>query len=97
MLTKEQILSILKVHKPFLETEMGVKKIGLFGSYAKSLQMNDGDVDIFVEIEKTDYKTVLNILLYLEEQLDAKVDLLYNGQHLRTSFLNTLERETIYA
>ena len=35
MLTKEKIADILSENRPYLASEYGVKRIGLFGSYAK--------------------------------------------------------------
>lgn len=97
MITKEQIISTLKLHKPYFEKEFGIKRIGLFGSYAKDLQQTDSDVDIFIELKSNDYRTILKTLLYLEKSLQTKVDLIYNGPHLRPSFLKTVEKEIVYA
>lgn len=97
MLNKEQILAILKENKPFLEKEMGVKRIGLFGSYAKDHQTPQSDVDIFLEMEEDDYKKILSVLLLLEQQFGKNVDLICKGNYIRPSFLHTLEKETIYA
>jgi predicted nucleotidyltransferase len=96
-LTRENIIATLKQNKSFLEKEMGVKRIGLFGSYAHGLQKPDSDIDIFLKIDDNDYKKLLKILLFLENHFHKKVDLVYEGSHLRSSFLRTLESETIYA
>jgi len=96
MLSKDKILSVLKNNKPALQN-LGVEEIGLFGSYAKNEAREKSDIDIFTKLNKTDYRTILNVLLFLESKLPAKIDLIYNGPHLRTSFLQTLEREVIYA
>ncbi len=96
MLTRDTILSILKNNKSSLE-ELGVQQIGIFGSYAKNEAKEKSDIDVFTKLNKTDYRTILNVLLFLESKLPAKIDLIYNGPHLRTSFLQTLEREVIYA
>lgn len=97
MPNKEAILAVLRSSKPYLEKEMGVKQIGLFGSYAKDRQTPESDVDIYVEMEETDYKKILSLLLWLEQELRTKVDLICKGNYLRPSFLQTLETETIYA
>ena len=96
MLSKDKILSVLKNNKPALQN-LGVEEIGLFGSYAKNEANLKSDIDIFTKLNKTDYRTILNVLLFLESKLPEKIDLIYNGPHLRTSFLQTLEREVIYA
>ncbi|MDO5522768.1 MAG: nucleotidyltransferase family protein [Bacteroidia bacterium] len=48
MLTKELILSTLKTHKPEF-TKFGVKDIGLFGSFVRTEQSNESDIDILID------------------------------------------------
>lgn len=97
MLNKEVILEILRENKSHLEKEMGVKQIGLFGSYAKDRQTPESDVDIYVELEDYDYMKLLDVLLFLEAKIGLKVDIVYKREQMRPSFVRTLERETIYA
>jgi uncharacterized protein len=97
MLTKETILNTLRLNKPYFEKELGVVRIGLFGSYAKDLQQSDSDVDILVELKEPDYKSLFSILILLEQQLNSKIDLIRMGPHLREKFMNTVEKEIIYA
>ena len=97
MIDKEEILKTLREHKAYFQKEMGLEKIGLFGSYAMGLQTSESDIDIFLELEDNDYKKLLEILIFLEQKFNKKVDLTYTGDHLRPAFLHTLERETIYA
>lgn len=97
MLTKEIILETLRRNKPYFEKELGVRKIGLFGSYAKGKQLADSDVDILVELKEPDYRSLIAILLLLEKQLNNKIDLVRKGPHLRGKFLAAMEKEIIYA
>lgn len=50
MTTKENILSILKKHKPEL-SQFGVSNIGLFGSYSNGKQTNSSDIDLLIDFE----------------------------------------------
>jgi len=52
MLTKTEILKILKEKCPYLNTEFGVWKIGLLGSYPTGNPDENSDVDIIAEFEK---------------------------------------------
>ncbi|MBS3093530.1 nucleotidyltransferase family protein [Candidatus Pacearchaeota archaeon] len=52
-----------------------VKKLGLFGSYAKNKQHMQSDVDILVEFEKPTFDNYTDLLLFLENTLKKKVDL----------------------
>ncbi|MEO6724443.1 MAG: nucleotidyltransferase domain-containing protein, partial [Blastocatellia bacterium] len=52
MLTKEQAIQLLRENYPHLVAEYGVKRIGLFGSYAKGSPKEQSDVDVIVEFER---------------------------------------------
>jgi predicted nucleotidyltransferase len=97
MLTKETILNTLRLNKSYFEKELGVVRIGLFGSYAKDLQQPESDVDILVELDEPSWQKLCAVWDILEKQLSIKVDLIRKGPHLREKFLKTLETETIYA
>src|SRR5919197_1651257 len=51
MKTRAEILEILRREKPELARRYGLKRLALFGSYAREDQREDSDVDILVEIE----------------------------------------------
>ena len=51
MKTKREILKILQEEKPELMRRFGLKRLALFGSYARDDQREDSDVDIMVEVE----------------------------------------------
>ena len=90
-------METLRLNKPYFEKELGVIRIGLFGSFAKGRQLTDSDVDILVELKEPDYHSLIAILILLEKQLENKIDLIRKGPHLRQKFLNTVENEIIYA
>jgi len=48
-MTKIEILDLLNKEKTFLKEKFKVKKIGLFGSYAKEIENQKSDIDIYVE------------------------------------------------
>jgi len=75
-MTKAFILEFLSKHKEELFEKYGVTKIGLFGSYAREEAKVDSDIDIAVEIESSNkFRSFFGLLHYLEDQLDAKIDL----------------------
>ncbi|OGP85767.1 MAG: nucleotidyltransferase [Deltaproteobacteria bacterium RBG_16_54_11] len=76
MLTKEQTITVLNQNKAFLSTNYGVKRIGLFGSYAKGQPGDRSDVDIFVEFERPIGLRFIEFVEYLEEIVGRKVDVL---------------------
>ncbi len=67
-LPKEKIIKILK--------ENGVKRAGIFGSYARGEQTKNSDIDILVEFNKNvSLFDIVGIKLELEDNLGRKVDL----------------------
>jgi predicted nucleotidyltransferase len=55
----------------------GVRKIGLFGSYAHGEERTDSDLDVLVEFEKRkSLLTLVRIERELSEHIGVKVDLL---------------------
>ncbi|MFQ5614136.1 MAG: nucleotidyltransferase family protein [Anaerolineae bacterium] len=76
MPTKEQVVKLLREKYPYLAAEYGVKKVGIFGSYAKGLPDETSDVDIIVEFEQPIGFKFIELVEYLEHLLGKKVDVL---------------------
>lgn len=97
MLTREKILATLRKNKPFFEKELGVISIGLFGSYAKGFNQSESDVDILVDLKPPLANNYFSLWIKLEKELNTKVDLIRRGNHLSPNFIQTVEKEIIYA
>ncbi|MYI93280.1 nucleotidyltransferase family protein [Candidatus Poribacteria bacterium] len=68
---------ILSEKTEYLASEYGVKRIGLFGSYAKGTSIEPtSDVDIVVEFDRPIGFKFMELADYLEEILGKPVDLL---------------------
>jgi predicted nucleotidyltransferase len=76
MLTKEAITKVLRESYPHLAVEYGVKRIGLFGSYAKDIPTEASDVDLVVEFERPLGFKFIELSEYLERLLGQEVDIL---------------------
>lgn len=75
-MTKMVILNFLKEHKQELEEKFGLKKIGLFGSFARDEQREGSDIDLVVEIESDNtFRSFFGLKQYLEKNLYSKIDL----------------------
>jgi hypothetical protein len=94
-LDKNSILTFLRTHRDELRA-LGVERIGLFGSFAKGTATADSDIDLLVEMEPS-FSKVMAVLLFLEQQLGRRVDLLRKGPHVRQKFLQSIEYEIVYA
>ncbi|MBI3777152.1 MAG: nucleotidyltransferase family protein [Gammaproteobacteria bacterium] len=88
--SKDQIISLLHRDESRFRA-LGVKRLGLFGSFARGEQRADSDIDILVEFE-ADQKTFdrfITLGFSLEELLGRRVDLItieahspYLGPHI---------------
>ena len=74
MLTKKKVLELLRKDFPYLRSRYNVKRIGLFGSFAKGLQHKKSDVDIFVEFQKPIGLDFVDLTEHVEKILGKKVD-----------------------
>jgi predicted nucleotidyltransferase len=76
MLTREKITDLLQKEYPYLTSEYGVKRIGLFGSYAKGTASETSDIDLVVEFERSLGFRFIEFTEYLEHLLGKKVEVL---------------------
>lgn len=92
-LNAEDIINRIKENKKEIK-KFGVKKIGLFGSFAKNQQKKRSDVDILVTFNKIGFDNYMNLWRFLERKFGRKVDLVIEKDlHPR---LNYVKREANY-
>ncbi len=73
---REEVMALLRQQRAFLAAEYGVRRIGLFGSYAHGRPGPASDVDLLVEFERPIGLRFVELAEYLEDALGRKVDLL---------------------
>ena len=76
MLNKEQVIELLREQSAYLASEFGIRKIGLFGSFAKGQPSDKSDIDIVVEFERPIGLRFIDLVEYLEKLFGRKVDVL---------------------
>src|SRR5688572_26373611 len=97
--TKEQILERINLNRQQL-ARFGVKRFGLFGSFLRSEQNEESDVDILVDFEpeEKNFDNFMNLAFYLEELLGRKVDLVTReslSPHIGPKILAEVEYGTV--
>lgn len=93
-INKKEIISKLEERKDKLK-KRGVKKIGLFGSFARGEQKRGSDIDFLLEINDEDIaENYFELLFYLENLFKRKIDLI-PIQNLRKE-LNYVKKEAEY-
>lgn len=76
MPTQRNIAALLREQQPYLAATYGVKRIGIFGSYAHGSATEDSDVDLVLEFDRPIGFMFVELGEYLERVLDKKVDIL---------------------
>jgi len=75
-MTKEIITKKLRDNQAYLQTEFGVHKIGLFGSYGQGTAHASSDIDLVIEFSRPIGFRFVELAEYLEKLLGAPVDIL---------------------
>lgn len=91
-------IEILKRHEDAIRERYHVKRIGVFGSFARSEEKEGSDVDVLIELEE-EYETFDNYMdlkFYLEDLFGRKVDLVTTDA-LRPQLKDDILREVVYA
>jgi len=80
VLSKKTVLDILEAEFPYLRREYQVKKIGIFGSYAREEQTETSDIDLLVEFSKPiSFFTLFKLEDYITNKLGVKVEIVTPG------------------
>lgn len=91
-------IEILKSNEELIKQKYGVKRIGIFGSYARGEQTEGSDVDILVEFEKgcKTFDNYMDLKFFLADLFQQKVDLV-TVEALRPQLKDNILREVSYA
>jgi uncharacterized protein len=80
MKTLEEIKQWLVLHKSLLQEQYKVEELGIFGSYVRTEQTEDSDVDVLVKFSETpSLLKFVNLENYLSDNLGVKVDLVHKS------------------
>ena len=74
--TKEQVLSLLQEHRHHI-CAFGVRRMGLFGSFAREQQGHESDVDMLVEFApgRKTFDAFIQLAFFLEALFGRRVEL----------------------
>ena len=95
MSTREEILDKLKVLKVALGKSYPISNLALFGSYARSEQMEDSDIDILIEFNGQIGSRFIDLAEEFEKSLGRRVDLV-SKKGVKDRYLKSIESELIY-
>lgn len=97
MLTKDRILKEIQQHTNELKA-YGVKRVGIFGSFARSKPNPKSDIDVLVEFDKGNktFDNYMELKFYLEGLFRRKVDVVIK-EALKTRIKDRVLSEVKYA
>jgi len=76
--TAKGIIAALEKHNRILK-KYSVKRIGLFGSYARGEQKPESDIDFLVDFEEPAFDNFMELAFFLEGLFKKRVELVTNG------------------
>lgn len=97
VLSKNEIIDLIKTEKDFLKKNFGVINIGLFGSYAKDQQNPNSDIDFLVEFSEPRFDWIASLQIHMEKKFQKKIEIVRKRNLCKSRFLQRIEQEIIYA
>lgn len=99
--TKETLVSLLREHAEQIRS-LGVKKVGLFGSFVRGEQHGESDVDVLVEFEpdRKTFDNFIHLSFLLEDLFHRRVELITSeslSPYLRSHIMNEVEYVPLFS
>jgi len=92
---RDDILAMIENNRQTLRN-MGVRKLGLFGSGARDEMKKKSDLDFIIELEIKTFDNYMDVKLFLEELFHCTVDLVLSNV-IKPRIRESILRETVYA
>ncbi len=95
MYSLQNILQILRKHKPELQRKYPISRLGVFGSYARGEATEQSDIDIAVEINGTMGLNFIAMADEIEELFGIKTDVVPK-RSIKPQYLPYVEKDIVY-
>ncbi len=92
---KTEVLNQISSIREELNERFTVKRIGIFGSFARGEEKAESDIDIIVELDEQTFDHYMELKFRLEEVLQRPVDLII-ADTVKPRLKPIIEREVIY-
>jgi len=93
--TREEILSLLGREKPRWQERFKLRRLALFGSYARGEQREDSDVDILVDVDPSIGLEFVTLADQIEELLGIPAEVV-SVRAIKPRNWKDIERELVY-
>lgn len=94
--TLENILQILRRHKPELQRKYPLSRLGVFGSYARGEATEKSDIDIAVELNGPMGLNFVQMADEIEALFGTKTDVVPK-RAIKPQYLQYVEKDIVYA
>lgn len=96
MYTQEEIINMLKQHKPALIQKYPISELGLFGSFARGDYNEQSDIDILVDFNgRIDGFDYIRLAHEFEDLFHHKIDMV-SRRGIKPHYLPFVERNLIH-
>jgi predicted nucleotidyltransferase len=96
MFTLQQIIQILRQHKPELQRKYPISKLGVFGSYARGEATEESDIDIAVEITGQMGLSFVQMADEIESFFGKKTDVV-PLRSIKPQYIDSVKNDIVYA
>lgn len=93
--TAPKVLAELHRNRVHLRT-LGVRALGLFGSYRRGTPRPDSDMDFLVDLEQPSFDSYMDLKLWLEDTFGCSVDLVLSDS-IKPRLRPLILHEVLYA
>lgn len=95
ILTVERLLQLMRRFAPEIR-RLGVRRIGIFGSWVQGEATHESDIDVLVEFTNPSFDSYMELKFFLEELFGHEVDLVL-ADSLKAQVKPKILREVLYA
>jgi predicted nucleotidyltransferase len=95
MKSREEVLRLIEQNQVALK-KLGVRRLGLFGSYARDEATAESDLDFVVEFSDKSFDAYMDLKSFLEDLFRSRVDLV-TVSSIKPRLLPIIQQEAVYA
>ena len=95
---KDFILEFIHQHNKYLKDHFHIRRIGIFGSFARNEQTAESDIDIIIELEENTqniYELKKELRDFFKKEFGQDVDIA-REKYLKPYVKNQIIAETVY-
>ncbi len=95
-MNRDNIINTIRKYREESGDQLGIIRMGVFGSLAKGEENSASDVDVVVDLNKQDLFRIIGIKQDLEKILGIKVDVVSYRPGMKKFLKEIIDQEAIY-